>query len=81
MATVVHFCVRLVEILFFTGLTGCAVVVVLSWISIFASGFSNEDDIKRSDEVVVTGRTSYKFMHPDLGERGLTSTAGRSMPE
>jgi hypothetical protein len=31
-----------VEVLFFTGLIGCTAVVVISWISIFKSGFSND---------------------------------------
>jgi len=31
---------RVVEILFFTGIVGCALVVVISWISIFRDGFS-----------------------------------------
>jgi hypothetical protein len=30
------------EVIFFTGLTGCALVVVISWISIFRSGFTRE---------------------------------------
>jgi len=32
---------RVVEILFFTGIVGCALVVVISWISIFKDGFSD----------------------------------------
>jgi hypothetical protein len=32
-----------VEALFFTGLIGCAFVVVFSWISIFKTGFTRED--------------------------------------
>jgi hypothetical protein len=39
----VVFCMRTVEVMFFIGLIGCASVVVISWISIFKSGFSNED--------------------------------------
>jgi hypothetical protein len=39
MHTVSIWMMRLVEAMFFTGLTGCAVVVVVSWISIFSSGF------------------------------------------
>ena len=35
---------RLVVFLFFTGLLGCASVVVLSWISIFSSGFKRDRD-------------------------------------
>jgi hypothetical protein len=35
------FAMRIVEILFFTGLIGCAVVVVVSWVSIFKEGFSD----------------------------------------
>ena len=30
------------EVVFFTGLTGCATVVVISWVSIFKSGFSRD---------------------------------------
>ncbi len=33
-----------IQILFFCGLTGCAVVVLLSWISILKSGFSDRDE-------------------------------------
>jgi hypothetical protein len=29
--------------LFLVGLSGCLVVVVISWVSIFKSGFSRED--------------------------------------
>jgi hypothetical protein len=32
---------RVIEILFFTGIVGCALVVVISWISIFRDGISN----------------------------------------
>jgi hypothetical protein len=31
------------EILFFTGVVGCAVVVVVSWVSIFGDGFTGRD--------------------------------------
>jgi hypothetical protein len=34
---------RALEVAFFTGLIGCAVVVVWSWISIFKDGFSKKD--------------------------------------
>lgn len=40
-------CIRVIEVLFFTGLTGCASVVLVSWVSIFKSGFSSEDDVSR----------------------------------
>ena len=32
--------IRILEITFFTGLIGCAFVVILSWISIFRDGFT-----------------------------------------
>ena len=35
-----HYVTRILEALFFVGILGCLVVVVLSWISIFKSGFS-----------------------------------------
>ena len=34
---------RSLEVMFFMGLTGCSLVVVISWISIFKSGFSDKD--------------------------------------
>lgn len=32
---------RVVTVMFFAGLAGCATVVVVSWISIFKDGFSD----------------------------------------
>lgn len=40
----VHFgswTMRVLELMFFTGITGCALVVVISWISILKDGFSD----------------------------------------
>jgi hypothetical protein len=34
---------RVLEVAFFTGLAGCAVVVILSWISVGKDSFSQED--------------------------------------
>jgi hypothetical protein len=39
----VLWCMRAIELMFFIGLIGCAVVVAISWISIFRSGFSKDD--------------------------------------
>jgi hypothetical protein len=33
--------IRFIAIMFFTGLIGCVLVVIISWISIFGDGFSN----------------------------------------
>lgn len=33
---------RVLEVMFFAGLIGCAAVVVISWVSIFKSGFSKD---------------------------------------
>ena len=46
MAPLMHLAVRIVEILFFTGIIGCAAVVLISWVSIFKEGFSNSKDAK-----------------------------------
>ncbi len=35
---------RILEVMFFTGLVGCSAVVLISWVSIFKSGFSSNDD-------------------------------------
>ena len=37
------FAAHALEVLFFTGLIGCVGVVIISWISIFSNGFSNDD--------------------------------------
>jgi hypothetical protein len=34
----------LLEVMFFTGLVGCSLTVILSWISILKSAFSNDDE-------------------------------------
>jgi len=44
MNVAMHWLFRLLEDLFFVGLVGCALVVIISWISIFRSGFSGTDD-------------------------------------
>jgi hypothetical protein len=33
-----------VDVMFFTGLVGCAGVVLFSWVSIFKSAFSDRDE-------------------------------------
>jgi hypothetical protein len=37
------FAMRFLEVMFFTGLAGCSVVVILSWISVGKDSFSQED--------------------------------------
>jgi hypothetical protein len=36
------FVMRVLEVMFFVGLAGCAGVVIFSWISIFGSGFTKD---------------------------------------
>ena len=38
------FIMHVLEVLFFTGLTGCLVVVILSWISVGGDAFSTKSD-------------------------------------
>lgn len=40
------FAVRAVEITFFTGLIGCVVVVVMSWISVGGDAFSRDTELE-----------------------------------
>jgi hypothetical protein len=35
---------RVLELMFFTGLLGCSLVVVISWVSILKDGFSDKDE-------------------------------------
>jgi hypothetical protein len=39
---VIFFVGRVIEIVFFTGLCGCAVVITVSWVSIFRDGFTRD---------------------------------------
>jgi len=39
-----HWLFKSLEGLFFVGLVGCSLVVIISWVSIFRSGFSKEDE-------------------------------------
>ena len=43
MHRLMHWAMYGVEILFFVGLAGCVLVVVISWISIFKTGFSKSN--------------------------------------
>ena len=40
------FATRLISIMFFSGLVGCCLVVVISWVSIFKEGFSDPKNAK-----------------------------------
>jgi hypothetical protein len=40
--TFMFWLLRVLEYLFFIGLSGCVLVVVVSWVSIFKSGFSKD---------------------------------------
>ena len=35
---------KVVEILFIVGISGCVLVVAISWVSIFKEGFKSSDD-------------------------------------
>ena len=43
MHNLMHWAMVGVEVLFFTGLVGCVLVVVISWVSIFKTGFSKSN--------------------------------------
>lgn len=38
------FLIHVVEVLFFVGLGGCAIAVILSWLSILKSAFSDDEE-------------------------------------
>lgn len=35
--------IKVLEVLFFTGLVGCVVVVAISWVTVSRGGFSREE--------------------------------------
>jgi hypothetical protein len=40
----VFWATHVLDVAFFAGLAGCALVVILSWISILKEGFSDDDE-------------------------------------
>lgn len=38
----ISFVGRLIEIVFFIGLSGCVLVILVSWVSIFSDGFTKD---------------------------------------
>jgi hypothetical protein len=40
---IITFVARVLEVMFFTGLVGCALMIIVSWIEIFSDGFSDDD--------------------------------------
>ena len=34
---------RILEVMFFTGLVGCSIMIIVSWIEIFSEGFAPDD--------------------------------------
>ena len=67
MLRVETFLIRVLEITFFTGLGGCAITVVLSWISIFGGELSKEEDWRPADPIghSQSSRNNYLF-HSEL---------------
>ncbi len=76
-----RFFMHLLVTLFFIGLVGCAVTVVLSWISIFASEFSRSKDSQA--EALLEGQVSSSKIadrsvrSSKQEERGTVSTAAK----
>jgi len=61
------FATRIVEIMFFAGLAGCASVIFISWISIFKDGFS---DLRNRD-----GDSQWEFQHNAPAESRTASAS------
>jgi len=76
--TLAIFLIRVIELLFFVGLAGCAVVVVVSWFSIFKAEFFDKEDVKIEHEIITKQPTSYRFARADVLEsRGLAGYTER----
>lgn len=56
---------RALEITFFTGLAGCALTVVLSWISIFGSELKEEEP-RPADPIKQSPSHWSSFFHSEL---------------
>jgi hypothetical protein len=57
---------RLLEVLFFTGLAGCTIAVALSWISIFKSGFADTQESAPAERRSAPPEQSYRLAKPDV---------------
>src|SRR5579859_3287507 len=60
------FLIRVLEITFFTGLAGCAVTVVLSWLSIFGGEFSKEEDPRPVGPIEHSQSSRNNLLHSEL---------------
>lgn len=40
---IIVFVAHVLEVMFFTGMIGCAVMIIVSWVEIFSDGLSNDD--------------------------------------
>jgi hypothetical protein len=69
---------RVIVVLFFTGLTGCAVVVVLSWISIFGDGFSDWRNARIDSDLAALHDASHRPAgHTAAFDGNLNATSTR----
>jgi hypothetical protein len=41
--TIIAFAAHVLVVMFFTGLIGCALMIIVSWIEIFSDGFTNDE--------------------------------------
>lgn len=57
---------RALEITFFTGLAGCALTVVLSWISIFGGELAKEEESRTADPIKPSPSYWSNFFHSEL---------------
>ena len=60
------FFMRALEIAFFTGLVGCVVTVVLSWISIFGDELSRKEDSRPADPIEHSQLSRSNLFHSEL---------------
>jgi hypothetical protein len=41
---ILGFAARVLEVMFFTGLVGCVLTIIVSWVEIFSDGFSKDEE-------------------------------------
>ncbi len=71
------FLIRVLQITFFTGLVGCAVTVVLSWISIFGGELLGRGESRPGDPIAPSQAIGNSFFHSDLRRQEKLSSGVR----
>ena len=59
--SIMFWSMRVLEVMFFTGLAGCSVVVFLSWVSLLGTVFSSDEELLPSEREEMRREAAQRF--------------------